>query len=65
MLGGCKKYPRGVKGGKSRYLGFEREREGYGGTDMRGEEEREREYGISGQPDIYNLYFIFSFKNVN
>lgn len=27
--------------------------------------ERDMGYGISGQPDIYNLYFIFSFKNVN
>lgn len=57
MIGGCKKYPRGVKGGESRYLDLEREREWW--------VERERGDGISGYPDIYNSYLIFSFKNVN
>ena len=52
-IGGCKKYPRGVKGGKSRYLDLEREGEG----------RRDSEYGIvnTGSLDIpiYIIYILF------
>lgn len=43
-----------------------RERKGgrYEGRKGKGKE-REKGDGISGYPDIYNSYLIFSFKNVN
>lgn len=50
-------------------MGMGMDREIKGEKDRKGDKEGcrggEKRDGISGCPDIYNLYFIFSFKNVN